>query len=156
MGVNTQTPLAGLQLSVVHLSPSSQLTAVPLQAPLVHASGLVHLLPSSQLVVLLAYLQPLALSQVSVVHRLLSLQTSALPPAQLPPLQVSPTVHALPSLQLAVLFSFLQPLVGSQVSIVQGLPSSQLGAAPPVQVPAAQASPVVQALPSLHAATLLV
>ncbi len=59
-------------------------------------------------------------SQLSVVHGLPSSQTMAAPPWQLPPLHVSPLVHLLPSWQLAVLLVFLQPIVGSQLSLVQG------------------------------------
>src|SRR5262249_51341555 len=63
-------------------------------------------------------------------------------------------VHALPSLQGAVLLVWRQPTEGSQKSSVQGLPSSQFGAAPPVHAPALQTSPVVQALPSLQVVPL--
>jgi len=50
----------------------------------------------------------------------------------------------------------LQPVAGSQPSAVQVLPSLQLGGGPPTQLPAAQVSAVVQALPSSHAAVLFV
>jgi len=43
-----------------------------------------------------------------------------------------------------------QPMAGLQESLVQGLPSSQLGAAPPTHTPPLQVSLVVQALPSSH------
>jgi len=42
--------------------------------------------------------------QLSVVQMLPSLQTTAVPAWQVPPLQVSPVVQALPSLHGAVLF----------------------------------------------------
>jgi len=46
-------------------------------------------------------------------------------------------------------------VAGLQVSVpLQAFPSSQLTAAPPLQLPAWQLSPVVQALPSLHAVPL--
>jgi hypothetical protein len=45
---------------------------------------------------------------------------------------------------------WVQPVSGLHPSVVQGSVSAQLGAAPPVQTPATQASPVVQALPSLQ------
>jgi hypothetical protein len=41
-----------------------------------------------------------------------------------------------------------------QESSVQTLPSLQLGGGPPTQTPAAQASPVVHALPSSHSTVL--
>src|SRR5439155_22246408 len=78
------------------------------------------------------------------------------PPTQLPPLQVSFVVHALPSSHGAMLLVCAQPVDGLQVSSVQRLPSSQLGPAPPRHRPPLQASLVVQALPSLQATGLLV
>jgi hypothetical protein len=63
-------------------------------------------------------------------------------------------VQALPSLQEAALFVWTQPLAGLQESFVQMLPSSQLAAGPPTQLPASQVSFVVQALPSLQGAVL--
>ncbi len=70
----------------------------------------------------------------------------------LPVLQASPVLQALPSLQVvpSVAFAWAQPTLGSQVSVVQGFPSSQLGPAPPLHVPLAQASLSVHALPSLQ------
>jgi hypothetical protein len=65
-------------------------------------------------------------------------------------------VHALPSSQDAVLFVCTQPLDGLQLSSVQTLPSLQSGGGPPTHDPLAQVSLVVQALPSLHGAVLLV
>src|SRR5262249_7068803 len=56
-------------------------------------------------------------------------------------------VHALLSLQAAVLLVCTHPFSGSQVSSVQGLLSSQLGGVPGVQLPPWQLS--VQALPQL-------
>ena len=61
---------------------------------------------------------------------------------------MSAVVQASPSSQDAVLFAFTQPLAGLQESSVHTLPSSQLGADPPTQEPAAQVSVVVQASPS--------
>jgi hypothetical protein len=48
-----------------------------------------------------------------------------------PPEQASPVVHASPSLQLAVLLVWTQPLAPLHESSVQPLPSSQLSEAPP-------------------------
>jgi hypothetical protein len=61
----------------------------------------------------------------------------------------------LPSLHAAVLFACWQPVAGLHESSVHGLPSPQLGGGPPAQAPPEHASLVVQALPSLHGATLL-
>ena len=44
-----------------------------------------------------------------------------------------------------------QPVPAAQESLVHSLPSSQTGAAPPVQTPAWQVSKLVQASPSVHA-----
>jgi hypothetical protein len=95
-------------------------------------------------------------SQESVVQRLPSLQSGGGPPRQVPPWQTSPVVQAFPSLHEAVLFVLMQPAAGLQASSVQTLPSLQLGGVLPTQVPPAQTSTVVQALPSLHAAELFV
>src|SRR5439155_949837 len=65
---------------------------------------------------------------------------------------VSLCVHALPSLHEAPVFGVcVHPCCGSQPSFVQASPSSQL-TGEPVQMPAAQVSSWVHALPSLHAA----
>jgi hypothetical protein len=47
-----------------------------------------------------------------------------------------------------------QPTAGSQESVVHWLPSLHTGGGPPTQTPPEQVSLVVQALPSLQAATL--
>jgi hypothetical protein len=92
---------------------------------------------------------------VSVVHGFPSLQSGGGPATQLPPAQTSPVEQALPSLHGRVLFVWRQPATASQLSVVQGFPSLQLGAAPPTQAPPAHRSFVVQASPSLQAAVLL-
>jgi glyoxylate utilization-related uncharacterized protein len=150
-------PVAGLQPSLVQTLPSSQLGAdPPAQAPPEQVSLVVQALPSLQGAVLLVWAHPVAGMQVSSVHPLLSLQLGATPPAQAPPAQVSPVVQAFPSLHDAALLAWVQPVAGLQASLVQTLPSLQFGAGPPTQVPPAQVSLVVQALPSLHDAVLLV
>ena len=120
--------------------------------------------------------------QLSWVQTLPSLQTVGRPGWQLPPPQTSPVVHGLLSLQLTVLFVWMQPVAGLQPSVVQRLWSSQATVllmntqpstgshesevqalaslhtvgAPGRQVPLPQVSPVVHALPSSHAAVLFV
>jgi hypothetical protein len=59
-------------------------------------------------------------------------------------------VQKLPSLHEAVLLAWTQPVPVLHESVVHGLASSQFGAAPPTQIPPAQVSTAVQALPSLH------
>src|SRR5207244_5270938 len=73
-------------------------------------------------------------------------------PTHTPPAQVSAVVQALASLQGAVFGVWTQPVAGSHESSVQRFASLQLGAGPPAQLPLAQVSPVVQALPSVHGA----
>src|SRR5439155_1449397 len=114
------------------------------------------LFPSEQGAALLVWTQPVAELQVSSVHTFPSSQLSAGPPAHTPPLHASFVVHALPSSQGAVLFVWTQPVAGLQLSSVQALPSSQLGARPPTHTPPPHASLMVQAFPSSHGAVLFV
>jgi len=71
---------------------------------------------------------------------------------QAPATHLSPVVQALPSSQAALLAVLTQPTPGKQASSVQGLPSSHTTALPGEQLPSAQRSPWVQALPSLQVA----
>jgi hypothetical protein len=148
-------PLVALQLSAVQALPSSQLTVVPTQlAAALQTSPLVQAEPSEQAVPVKAtFLQPVAVSQLSCVQGLLSLQLAVAPGAQNPlALQRSGPVQALPSLHGSpVRAVFLQPLVVSQLSTVQVLPSSQLTVVPTQLLAALQTSPLVQALPSEQA-----
>jgi hypothetical protein len=59
-------------------------------------------------------------------------QEIGVPGTQVPPEQLSPTVHMLPSSQPAVLLSWTQPLAALHESSVQTLPSSQLSEPPPL------------------------
>ena len=71
MGRWAQAPSTTPQLSAVQTLPSSQLLAGPaMHAPALHASLVVHGLPSSQAPVTAAWLHPLALSQASLVQAL--------------------------------------------------------------------------------------
>src|SRR3990172_3473892 len=143
--------VAGSQLSSVHTLPSSQLEArPPTQTPSLHVSEVVHAFPSAHVAELLTYAHPVVGSQLSSVHTFPSSQLGAGPPTQIPPSQASPVVQASPSMQGAVLFTWTQPVAGSQLSSVHTLPSSQSGAGPPTQIPPAQASLEVQASPSLQ------
>ena len=111
---------------------------------------MVQAFPSVHGAVLFEWTHPVAGTHESSVQTLPSLQFGAGPGIQLPPAQVSPTVHALPSLHGSVLFAWTQPDAGLHESVVQTLLSLQFGAAPGVHAPAVQVSPTVQALPSLH------
>jgi hypothetical protein len=146
-------PVKGSHESLVQTLPSEQLTGEPPHAPFAHRSFVVQALPSLQESLLSTCVHPVAGLQPSSVHGLPSLQPIGVP-AQAPPEHTSPDVQALPSLHGAMLFVWVQPLAGSQASVVQTLLSSQSGGGPPAQAPAAQASFVVQALPSSHGAVL--
>jgi hypothetical protein len=74
------------------------------QTPMAQKSPVVQSLPSSHGLELLTKRHPVAGSQLSVVHTLLSLHTTGAP-AQTPPEQVSPPVHAFPSEHGAVLLT---------------------------------------------------
>ncbi len=146
----TQPPLLS-QLSVVQKLLSSQpLTAPGLQPPPLHWSSMVQALLSLHGSELLILIQPLNASHKSVVHGLPSSQSLAWPPPHLPPLQVSPSVHGLPSSQLPLLTVKTQPFFASQLSEVQTLPSSQSLNAPGWHTPPAQLSPSVHTLLSLQ------
>lgn len=84
----------------------------------------------------------------SVVHGLLSSQPLVLP-EHFPELHWSSRVHLLPSSQLPLFGVAVQPVLGSQLSSVQTLPSSQ-SFGDPWQLVAKQVSPAVQGFPSSH------
>jgi len=149
-------PVIVLQLSVVHALASSHTRGAPEHEPFAQVSSVVHASPSLHAFALFAKTQPAAGSQLSLVQALLSPQTLGPPGWHDPPEQTSPTVQALPSEQATALFVCPQtPVDGSQLSLVQPLPSLQLSGVPARQVPIPQASPTVQAFPSSQAFVLL-
>lgn len=137
----------------MHTLPSLQLGGVPpTQTPRLQVSLVVQASPSSQAFTLFTLTHPVTILHESLVQELASLQFAGEPLTQTPPLQASPTVHALPSLQALVLFTKTHPTPLWQLSLVQGFPSLQTGGAPPTQSPPAQVSPVVHGSPSLQEA----
>ncbi len=137
------------QESLVQSLVSEQSLAKPVQSPPWQLSLFVQPSPSSQGPSWGKWLQvPSSLLQASEVQILLSSQGVAMPGRQVPSLQASPLVQPLPSEQGAVFRVCTQPLAASQVSSVQTSVSAQSTVEPPVQTPAVQTSPVVQALPS--------
>src|SRR5262245_40299705 len=90
----------------------------PMQEPPRQAPLCVQRLPSSQGVrsARLVCVQPVAGSQPSAVQLLLSLQSGAGPPTQLPLEPVSDVVQALPSSQEAVVLVCLKAVAGAQVA----------------------------------------
>ena len=124
-----------MQASVVQETPSSQLIAVPVHVPATHRSADVHRLLSLQVFVLsVVKTHPVTESHVSSVQGLPSLHVKGTVPTHTPPAHASIFVQTLPSSHGAVLFACVHPLVGSQASVVQTLPSPQSTAAP-AQVP---------------------
>jgi hypothetical protein len=142
--------------SAVHSFPSSQFFVAPAHCPAAHTSPVVHGLPSSHAAVVFVNMHPEAGSQESAVQPFPSSHTVAEPPTQDPLWQRSLVVQGFPSSQDAPLAGACShPLLTLQESAVHGLRSSQLTLAP-TQAPPVHASPVVQALPSSHAAVLFV
>ena len=148
-------PVTGSQLSVVHALPSSQLAAVPAQAPPAHVSPVVHASPSLHAFALFVWAHPVWGSQLSVVHGLLSLQSAAVPGRHAPNAQASPVVQTFPSSHAFALLAKTHPVAGLQLSVVHRLASSHVTGTP-AQAPAAQVSPAVHAFPSLHPLALFV
>jgi hypothetical protein len=148
-------PVAVLQLSVVQTLLSLQSRAVPaVHVALWHVSAPLQALPSEHEVPLArgVFTQPVVVLHVSVVQALLSLQLGAAPEAHVPDWQVSTPLQALPSEHDEPLATatFWQPASGSQLSVVQTLPSLQLSGVPAEQMPAWQVSAPSQTSPSAH------
>jgi hypothetical protein len=148
-------PLVGSQKSKVHGLLSWQATVAPLHKPPVQVSLEVQALLSVQLPVLSAKVQPVWALQPSSVHTLPSAQGNAAPGWHTLLAQLSPTVHRLPSSQEPETAAKLQPVVGLQLSAVQGLLSLQLTGVP-TQPPPLQVSLLVHAEASLQVAVLAV
>lgn len=151
--VCVQAPVTTSQPSVVQGFVSAQFgPEVATHWPAEQWSPIEQSLPSLQVFVsTLLCTQPVVGSQPSFVHCLLSLQLIVAPGMHTPFWQVSPAVQAEPSLQVLVLSAVnLQPLIGSQVSSVQGLPSSHTSGEPAVQVVPLQVSAPLHTLPSEH------
>jgi hypothetical protein len=129
-----QEPFAVLQTSVVQTLLSPQFLGAPLQMPVTQTSftvqGLLSLHAAPEAAVNLH--APVLAVQVSVVQGLLSSQTLVVPPVQAPEEQVEPVMHLL-TLVHAIPFARgvwpQAPVLGSQVSVVQGLASLQRVAA---------------------------
>ncbi len=151
IAVCLQPPLLSQPSSVQGLLSSQLGPPVPLQVPPAQVSLVLHELPSSQAMVLLTLLQPLAGKHESVVQTLPSSQFALMAPTHAPPLQVSPVVHKLPSSQLAAMLTCLQPTSEAQLSVVQEFLSSQSACWPPAQVPDWQVAPVTHRPPVEHA-----
>src|SRR5256712_7970572 len=122
-------------MSVVQGLLSLQLRPVPpVHTPAWHVSAPLHTSPSLHEVPFASAVcwHPATGSQMSVVQGLLSLQSRAVPPVQVPAWHVSMPLHTLPSLHGVPFASavFRHPASGSQVSAVHRLLSLQLRAVP--------------------------
>ena len=156
--LGTLEHVPALQLSAVQGLPSLQFLGAPeTHSPPWHASPTVQALLSSQAPVWAVCAQPLAGTQESAVQALPSLQFAVPVPVHAPLTQLSPVVHALPSLQLVPFprLTCLQPTDVSQLSVVQGWPSSQETAVRYAQLPPEHWSPEVHALLSEQVARSL-
>src|SRR2546428_521433 len=127
-------------MSLVQGLPSLQLSAVPgAHVPAWHVSAPLHTFPS-------LHEAPFAAAEscqhgtgadVAVGRRMTSMQFGSVPGVQTPACIVSVPLHAFPSLH-DVPFATAgcwQPATGSQLSVVQGLPSLQLSGVPAVHAP---------------------
>src|SRR6185369_12602453 len=163
-------PLPALQAAAATVS-------VPAQVPPPQTSVSVQAFASSHGIVLFVKTHPRVGSHESSVHGLPSLQTSGTPgrhppvagsqvsrplqasasahtvavPTQAPAAHVSPLVQRLPSSQVPATGVSTQPAIGSQLSAVQTLLSSQFGIGPAWQPSTgSQVSTPLQKLPSSH------
>lgn len=137
----TQTPDVGMQVDEMQGDPLVQVTSLPsgTQALPWQMRLPLHRSPSSTIA-----------QSLSVLH-----WQELTPGVQPPGPQTSPKVQESPSSQgIPALTSHgkcAQPLTGSQASLVQTTPSSQLVVSPGKHTPLLHNSPIVQALPSSHA-----
>ncbi len=116
---------------------------------MVHTSFWLQALPSSQGKAVITNAQtPVDATQLSEVQALPSSHTANWPGTHAPLLQMSPIVHELPSVQGALVATYLQPSLLSHKSDVHGLPSLQSNALPGSQWPAWHVSLTVQIVPS--------
>ncbi len=151
-------PTPAVQASRVHVLLSLHVSVpVPRQLPPLQVSPVVQGSWSlHEAVLFVATHAPVAATQESVVHTLLSLQFFGAPGWQLPAEQTSLSVQALPSSHCAVLFMKPQPRARLHTAVVHGFESSGQMTARPTQTPFVQTSPVVQAeLSSQSAPSLL-
>jgi len=133
-------PAMGLQLSVVHGLPSLQLSGVPdVQVPFWQVSLPLHTVASAHDVLFGSALceQPVMALQASAVQGLPSSQLSGVPGWQTPLTHVSAPLHTVVSAHDVPSNTGLcwHPVSALHVSLVHGLPSSQLGPVPGVQMP---------------------
>jgi hypothetical protein len=154
-----EQPKTGSQASVVQTFESLQLRAVPaVQVPPWQVSAPLQMLVSAHAVPLRTgvLLHPVTGLQLSVVHTLLSLQLSAVPPAHEPFWQVSAPLQTLASVHDEPFGSAVlaHPVTALQLSVVQTLASLQLSGVPAVQVPFWQVSAPLQTVVSAHGVPL--
>jgi hypothetical protein len=153
-----QVPVVGLHVpGAWHWSDAAHVTAVPAHEPLVQTSPVVHALPSLHAVAFAAVgfeqVPVLGLHVPATWHWSDAAHATAVPP-HTPLVQTSPVVHALPSLHAvpSATAGFEQvPVLRLHVPAVWHWSDAAHATAAPPHMPPVQTSPVVHALPSLHA-----
>ena len=149
LGVNVQPVVLSHSSSVQGLSSSQTRSSPGVHAPPVQRSPSVQRLPSSHGCSAGTETHPVSDAQVSVVQGFPSLQSTSSPPRQRPPEHRSLLVQASPSSQRPWRGTFWGPRTGSQLSVVQGFPSSTT-TREPTQFPLWHESDSVHASPSLQ------
>jgi hypothetical protein len=142
-----------------HWSLAAQETGLAaVHVPAWQLSPSVHALPSLQPVPFASagfeHAPVLGSHEPAAWHWSLAAQETGLPPVHVPPWQLSPRVHALPSLQPVPFASAVfehAPVPGlHEPAAWHWSLAAHVTELPPVHVPAWQLSPSVHALPSLH------
>jgi hypothetical protein len=145
-------PFASSQLNGV---PETQFPSMQRSIPVQRLLSVQSSSPSHQHPGVTVCTHPVCGLQLSPVQPSPSSQLRGSLPRHVPFTQELAVVQTSLSSQEAVLSAWTQPDAGSQLSVVQTLPSSQFGAESPTQAPPEQVSAVVQTLPSLQETVLL-
>jgi len=141
----TQVPATLHGLVVVHVT-----ALPPPQTPFVHVVLFVQALLSLHAVPFAMIGQPVAGTQVPPVWHASAVQVTAVPPPQVPFVQVVLFVHAFPSSHAVPFVRIGQPVAGTQVPPVWHASAVHVTAVPPPQTPAVQVVVFVHAFPSSH------
>jgi hypothetical protein len=159
-----QVPVDGLQVPATLQVPAVQVTGFdPVQVPPWQVSVCVHMLPSLQIVPLVAFVgveqTPVVGLHVPATWQVGAVQVTGLDPVQVPLWQVSVCVQALPSLQIVPLVALVgvgqAPVAGLHVPATLQVGAVQVIVGPGTHAPDWQASPTVQELLSLQVVPLV-
>ena len=141
----TQVPATLHGLVVVHVT-----ALPPPQTPFVHVVLFVQALLSLHAVPFAMIGQPVAGTQVPPVWHASAVQVTAVPPPQVPFVQVVLFVHAFPSSQVVPFVRIGQPVAGTHVPPVWHASAVHVTPVPPPQTPFVQVVLFVHAFPSSH------